>query len=278
MIDRLQHDHDVVAVVRSESAADKIRYLRCQVEVIDYEDTQRLASAGLGCACAIHLVGIIKRSRRNRYEQAHERPSMSLLAAAKLANIKHIIGLSIVGSDANSDNGCFASRGLADSILMSGGLAATILRIPMVLGEGDYAARALTRKYQLTFRASSLEQPIYSGDVIAAICALINNPALTGILELAGPESLSRRKLFGRAGKVLGFAPVVISLPVSVGRLLGRVLELLMATPPVTRDMIDLLDHDDAIDTHEATTRLGISLTGLDETLARVLEKSAVVE
>lgn len=43
-----------------------------------------------------------------------------------------------------------------------------------------------------------------------------------------------------------------------------------MSSPPVTGDMIGLLDHDDDIDSIEVAEKLGIELTSLDVALARV--------
>jgi hypothetical protein len=41
--------------------------------------------------------------------------------------------------------------------------------------------------------------------------------------------------------------------------------------PPVTRAMLEVLDHDDRIDPAVAAASLGIRLTGLDDTLRRCL-------
>ena len=50
-----------------------------------------------------------------------------------------------------------------------------VLRVPMVLGEGDYASYALRRNalksLNFLFRPSSMDQPLYAGDVVRAIKA-----------------------------------------------------------------------------------------------------------
>ena len=120
------------------------------------------------------------------------------------------------------------------------------------------------------FRNQSLEQPIYAGDVIDAIIAAIEMPAMNEVMTLAGPEVLTREALIKRAGAVIGKDPVTISIPVMIGRLVGRTLESLMEYPPVTEDMIDLLDHDDSVDIEESVARMGITLTSLDEMLTKI--------
>ena len=83
----------------------------------------------------------------------------------------------------------------------------------MVLGEQDYASTALyyraIKPWSLAFRASSLEQPIYAGDVLKAI-RLVCQQKLSGSFDLAGPEVLTREMLVQRAARLLG--PVTLSL------------------------------------------------------------------
>ncbi len=272
---RLAEGHEVVAVVRSERALEPLSGVTCSKKVVDYTDRDELTSAALDCDVAVHLVGMIKVTKNNSYDQAHESPCTALAEAAEKAGLKQIITLGIVGSDAQSSNGCFASRGISENILLNGGVPATILRVPMVLGEDDYASMSLQRKavqqVSVTFRADSLEQPIYAGDVVDAICSLVENPLTEEILELGGPESLTRKALIQRAGRIKGKNPLVVSLPVVVGKWMGRVLGMIMASPPITEDMIDLLDHDDDLDAAPVARKLGIELTALDVMLGSVI-------
>ena len=55
----------------------------------------------------------------------------------------------------------------------------------------------------------------------------------------------------------------------------ASLLEAVSKDPPVTRAMLGVLDHDDAVDAHVAARRLGVELTSLDETLRRCLGPEA---
>jgi hypothetical protein len=77
--------------------------------------------------------------------------------------------------------------------------------------------------------------------------------------------------LIGRAGRLLGNKPTIMSLPIALGYSLAWVLEKTSSNPPVTRAMLGVLDHDDAIDSTAATKLLGLTLTPLDEVLRYVL-------
>jgi uncharacterized protein YbjT (DUF2867 family) len=159
----------------------------------------------------------------------------------------------------------------AERILLDGRVPTTVLRVPMVLGEGDFASRALgaraRRSFNLLLRGASLEQPIYAGDVIAAIRGALADRGGAGAFDLAGPESLSRTALVHRAAQVLGRRTRVASIPLALGLGAAFLLERVSANPPVTRAMLGVLDHDDCIDPEPALAELGITLTSLDETL-----------
>ena len=266
---------EIVAIVRSERAAAALREegLQVDIRVVSYTDADGIKVAGQGAEVIVHLVGIIKESATNTFEMAHQKTSTALVEANLDAS--HIVTLGILGSEASSANRCFVSRAASDAILQAGPIPATVIRVPMVLGPGDYASRALAKNgasgAAFCFRSSSLEQPIYSMDVVDAILSAVSlNPA-DRIIELAGPESLMRKALIKRAGRFLGNKPTVVSLPIALGYLLAWVLEKTSANPPVTAAMLGVLDHDDAIDTRAATNLLGLTLTPLDEMLRRVL-------
>jgi NADH dehydrogenase len=285
LIARLTPLHDVTALVRSNAAQEKLQGQGADVIVVDYADPSALTAAARGCHCAVHLVGILKESKASRYTDAHEGSTAALVAAARETGLERIVYLSILGADPHANNACLASKGRAEEMLRTSGITALTLRVPMVLGEGDYASRALSRRAHspltVLIRGESLEQPIYAGDVVEAIVAgLAPDTRVGAVLDLAGPESLSRAALVNRAAAVRGEGPRrCISLPLAPVLAAAHGIEVLARwfgrDPPVTRAMLEVLDHDDAIEPRTAAERLDISLTGLDEMLRRCLSAPA---
>lgn len=265
------------AVVRSQRAAEQVKAVRpVDLRIVDYTDRDALGEAARGCRAAVHLVGIIKETASARYQEAHERTCDVLAAAAADAGLERIVYLSIFGSRPDSPNPCLASKGRAEQILLAGSVPACVLRVPMVLGEGDHASLSLRRQATRAFLpmvagGASLQQPIDARDVIRAVCAaLACSPPLRGALDLGGPECLSHRALVTRAAAVHGRRPpVVLPIPVAVARAGVGLLERLSQDPPMTRTMFDVLQHDDRVDVASACQRLGLELTPLDETLRR---------
>ena len=280
----------VKALVRSAGASGTVsahvadnQLRNVTIEVVDYHDSQQMQKALEGTDYLIHLVGIIKESASNTFTAAHIHANQVLCDAIAGSSLRHLCYLSLLGADENSHNPCLQSRGTAERLLLNSAAATLILRIPMVLGCDDYASYALRKRasarVSLTFRAASLEQPIAAKDVLAAVLNDIERAqqgASVGnqLLELAGPQSLSRAELFKRAAAAKGNSTRVISLPLWFGMGLAGLLEKLSSTPPVTRAMLGVLDHDDNIDSQMTATKLGISLTSLDATLRECLAES----
>ena len=267
------------AAVRSERAAQQVATLPKdrlpEVVQVDYTNARSMQAAAEGCETVVHLVGIIKETRHTRYADAHEASCSVLAQAAASAGVERITALSIVGSAPDSPNACLASRGRAERILLDGTVPATVLRVPMVLGRGDPATRALFRqatagRVRLVSGGRTRQQPIDARDVVRAIAATLQeSPDEGAILELAGPECLAHRDLVTRAARVLGAPPPQIgSIPLFAARAFARVAELALADPPITLPMLGVLQHDDDVSTEATRNRLGIELTPLDETLA----------
>jgi nucleoside-diphosphate-sugar epimerase len=223
----------------------------------------------------VHLVGILKATAFATYQAAHEDSCAALVEALATSSVKHITYLSIVGSKPDAANACLASKGQAEAILAAGGPGACTLRVPMVLGEGDYASGALRRrasgKNGFVFRGESLEQPIYAGDVVSAICAA-STQQLEGGYDLGGPECLTRKELYQRGADLFANTPIFVSLPIGLGYLVAGALEQFLGNPPITTAMLGVLDHDDNIDPEPTMKHLGMEkLTPLDDMLKAVL-------
>jgi uncharacterized protein YbjT (DUF2867 family) len=111
---------------------------------------------------------------------------------------------------------------------------------------------------------ATLEQPIDADDVIEAVVAALEDPALAGqTIDFAGPECLSHRELVLRAAARLGTRPRIVPIPLGAARLAARLLKRLV--------VLEVLEHDDRVDAGAAAAKLGIELTSLESTLRRCL-------
>ncbi|MGR8919016.1 MAG: NAD(P)H-binding protein [Gammaproteobacteria bacterium] len=277
LIKALPADVAVAAVVRSERARRVLeRHVGdragCEIHLLDPADAAALAGPASGCDRALHLIGTIRETHDNRYADSHERPAAALASAAAAAGIGQLLYVSIIGAGADSGSACLRARATVEALFADAAPPAVSIRVPMVLGERDRASLALARRAHARrvwlFRGASLEQPIYAGDVVAALAnTLAREVAGNELWELAGPESLPRAELVRRAAALVGGSPAIVSLPLALGMALAGLAEL--SGRGVTRDMLRILDHDDRIDPAPAAAALGVSLTPLDDMLRR---------
>jgi len=264
------------AAVRSAGAASAVLAQGVfECSVVDYRDVDALARAAEGCHAIIHLVGILKESSRTHYSEAHESTAHAVAAAANKTGVRRVVYLSILGANAASPNACLASKGRAEEILLGQLVPTTVIRLPMVLAAGEPAAialraNAMRRILPLVRGGASREQPIDADDVTAAIlAAAARDDEGTVSLDLAGPESLTRRDLVLRAALLLRRQPRIAPLPLAFARAFASLAERMLANPPITRPMLEVLEQDDEIDPAPACRALGLTLTPLDETLRR---------
>jgi len=286
LIPELATKRPVKALVRSEKAASALRSTvdalpeaqagNVTIIQLDYVDVDGIRAAASNCGEIIHLAGILKESPWSTYKEAHEDTTEALLKATEDADIQRIHYLSIVGSSPDATNTCLASKGRAETMLLESAIPALVLQVPMVLGEGDYAAAALNaqakRSTNFVFDVNARDQPLYAGDVVTA---LINGSALDAAfnerLTLAGPTSINKRDLIKRAAGLLGNQTRVIGIPGAFATGMAKLLERLSKNPPVTAAMMEILHHDDNYDPDPACEILGLSLTSLDDMLENVL-------
>jgi len=266
------------ALVRSARAAATIEALSLApapvIRQVDYASPTGMEAAIAGARFVVHLVGILKETRDTRYVDAHENTCHALALAAGRTGVERIVYLSILGSHPDTPNACLASKGRAESTLLEGRVAATVLRVPMVIGGDDAASAALRRqarakKVRLVAGGRTLQQPIDARDVRAAIvAALERGDGRNLVLDAGGPECLSHRSLVLRAARHWNNEPRIGGIPLGLARAAIGLLERVHPEPPITRAMFDVLQHDDRVDPRAFCEKLGLTLRPLDTTLA----------
>ena len=264
-----------VALVRRPEAREGLPASpRIAVEVVRYDEPERLTAALSGADSIVHLAGILFESRATRYETANVRATRALVAAARAANVRHVVFVSSLGADPRSTNGYFRSKGEAERLLAEPGLDAAIIRTPLLLGPGTAGGRALRRtaaerSVRLLGGGTHTLRPLDVDDLCDAVlecCA--RRAAGVHTHELVGPEPVRYRELLARAAGLLGHDIAVRSTPVRLAKL-GAGLAGLVRTGGMTPDVIDVITSDEAVD-RNADADLGIRLTPLADTLAKV--------
>ena len=185
--------YEVCALVRSEEAESDLKdfingHSVQNVEIVkcNYLDVSTIKHAISSCRYIVHLVGIIRENKKNNFDLVHKQTTKVLIQALKDSEVEKVCYISVLGSEENSMNSCFSSRGSAEKLFLKSDISSLIIKVPMVLGEDDYVSKVLKKnalsRINFTFRKVSLEQPIYAGDIIDAITVSYAHLTLPTIL------------------------------------------------------------------------------------------------
>ena len=140
-----------------------------------------------------------------------ETSGRNLLAAEKVAGVRHHVALSIVAID-RTDNGYFRAKVAQEALIRSSGIPYTIVRATQFLeflrGIADLSAdRNIVRLPPVLF------QPIAADDVAATVADVALAPPRNGIVEIAGPERAPFNEIIARYLKAVGDPRQVVSDP-----------------------------------------------------------------
>src|SRR5215475_13763645 len=112
----------------------------------------------------------------------------NLLAAEKVAGVRHHVALSIVGLERLPDVGYFRAKIAQESLIKASGIPYTILRSTQFFEffKGLLESTADGNAFRLS---PALYQPIAADDVAAAVADLAVGSPLDSTTEVAGPEA-----------------------------------------------------------------------------------------
>ncbi len=268
------------AGVRTQEAATSLpRGPRIASCVIRYGESDTLAALLDGVSCLVHLAGILVENRHSSYQTANVDTTRAVVDACRHTSVDHIVLISALGADSSSRNGYYRSKGMAEQIVASSGVPATIIRTPLLLGPGAAAARALVR---MASRASvsvlgggrHLLRPLDVDDVSHAIlhCCQVRAPGVT-VHELVGPEPVTHRDLITATARLMGHNVTVATIPIWTAKL-GAAMVGWARPGGMTPAVIDVITADETVRTN-ADVDLGLSLTPLSATLEKLMPEKA---
>jgi uncharacterized protein YbjT (DUF2867 family) len=216
----------------------------------DLGDARALAAVVAGADAVVNLVGIIHERGKQRFDLAHHRGPGQLADLAKSAGVKRFVHVSALAADAKSGSAYARSKAEGEAAVRAAFPSAIILRPSLVFGPEDnffnrFAAMArFSPALPLIAGGATKFQPVYVGDVAAAVAAALSRDDTEGkTYELAGPATFTMRQLFELMLRVIGRERFLMSIPFGLASFKAFFLEWL-PQPPLTRDQVRLLRHD----------------------------------
>ncbi len=236
-----------------------------------------VALAAEGCAVAINLIGPLCEKNKKNGGLATVETAARLARVAKSVGVKHFIHISFL-SQGGDGRSCYAQTKIrGEEAVCAFFPSAVILRPSLMFGPRDrfFTRLALMARYwfllPLLGGGEVRFQPIYVGDVAAAIVASLGDPAAQGgTFNLVGPRTYSLRELGQEVLRVTGRKRPFLPVPVWLARGLVRFLSLL-PQPPITQGTLEFLAVDSVAQDGGALPRWGIMPAALEDILPTYL-------
>jgi uncharacterized protein YbjT (DUF2867 family) len=126
-----------------------------------------------------------------------ESAGRNLLAAEAVAQVKHHVALSVVGTERLSASGYFRGKMAQENLIRNGAIPYTIIHSTQFFEFTNAIAQTGTVG-NITRVPTAYFQPISSEDVADAVADVALAAPVNGIIEIAGPERLRMSEAVGR--------------------------------------------------------------------------------
>jgi uncharacterized protein YbjT (DUF2867 family) len=237
----LDAGHDVVTLTRRSGAGDALAP-RITVAPFNTSRPDALAADLTGVDTLFNTYWM-RFPRAGQTFEAVVGRSAVLLAAAREADVRRVVHVSVVNAAPDADTPYVRAKAALESVVRSSGLEWVIVRPTLTYGPGDILinnlAWALRRLpvYGLPGLGRYTVQPVHVDDV-ARICLEAASGEPGRVLDAAGPEILEYRQLVALIREAIGSRSIVLPMPAPVVLAAARVLGLLVRDVVLTADEI----------------------------------------
>jgi NADH dehydrogenase len=243
----------------------QIALVRCNVR-----EPADVAGATAGAEAVVNLTGILHQSGAQSFEAIHCEAAEAIASAAKAAGARTLVHVSAIGADKDSASRYAATKAEGEARVRAVFPEAAIVRPSLVFGpEDDFFNRfaALARilpALPLIGGGHTRFQPVFVGDVAAAIARLAEEPALGGaVYELGGPNVYSFKELMQIVLRETGRKRMLVPVPFALATLKAMFLQFL-PKPLLTPDQVTLLKSDNVVTGPDGLAALGIVPTSVE--------------
>lgn len=235
-----------------------------------------------GADAVVNLVGALYESGPQSFHALHVKAAQDIAKAAAARGIERMIQVSAIGADLDSPSAYARTKAEGEAAVRAALPGAVVLRPSIVFGEEDqffnrFAAMAgLSPILPLVGGGETRLQPVYAGDVGAAIALALSWPEAAGrTYELGGPGVYSFRALMQLMLKEIGRGRLLLPLPAPLAGGLGLVGDLVAKIglpPPLTTDQVKMLAVDNVVSPGAAgLADLQVAATALEAVLPTYL-------
>ena len=244
------------------------------------QDPAAVQAAVAGARAVVNLVGILYERGARSFAAVHARAPQSIASAAAEAGAERLVQVSAIGADLHAEADYARSKAAGEAAVKTAFPSASILRPSVVFGPEDdffnrFAVMArLSPALPLIGGGETKFQPVYVGDVAEAIATCLIDPDCQGkTYELGGPRVYTFKELMELLLAQIGRRRLLLPLPFALADLQAMFLEKL-PVPPLTRDQVKLLRHDNVVSPGALTLAdLGITPVAAESVVPTYLDR-----
>jgi NADH dehydrogenase len=228
-----------------------------QIEVVQ-ANIRNPASIGRaldGAEGCINLVGVLYEAGRQGFSNLHAQGAEEIASACAARGIERMVQVSAIGADAGSASKYAQTKAAGEAAVLKLLPKAAIVRPSIVFGVDDdffnrFAAMAsIAPALPLPGGGTTRFQPVFVGDVAAAIVTALKDPSAAGkIFEIGGPNIYTYKQLMELTLAEIHKRRALVNLPWGMAGLIGALgdvqAKLLPFPPPLTSDQVKLLKSD----------------------------------
>ena len=254
-----------------------------QIEVVqaNIRNPASIARAMDGAQACVNLVGVLYEAGRQKFQAVHAMGARQVAQAAAAQGVQRLVHISAIGADPQSGAKYARSKAMGEDAVREVFPGAVILRPSIVFGQEDdffnrFAAMAsLSPVLPLIGGGKGLFQPVFVGDVAAAVAGAVMDPDTAGrTFELGGPAVYTFKALMQLMAEETGRRPLLVPVPFPIASLigLGGDMAAWLIAPPLTSDQVALLRTDNVVSPGAAgLADLGVQPTALEAILPTYL-------
>ncbi len=236
-----------------------------QIEVVqaNIRNPASVARALEGAEAVVNAVGVLFEVGRQTFQSLHVMGAQTLAEVAAAQGITNFVQLSAIGADPDSPAKYARTKAEAEAAVRQIIPSAVILRPSVVFGQEDHFFNAFAAMAQISpflpliGGGETRFQPVFVGDVAAAVAAAVTVPDHAGkTFELGGPTAHTFRALMALVLSETHRQRSLLPIPFPIARLLGAAGDVLciargmvglVPLPPVTTDQVEMLAVDNVV-------------------------------
>lgn len=210
-----------------------------------------------GADAVVNLVGRLYESGPQSFKALHAEAARDIAGAAAAQGIERMVHISAIGADAASPSAYARTKAEGEAAVRAAIPGAIIMRPSILFGEEDqffnrFAAMAgLSPVLPLIGGGKTRMQPVYAGDVAAAIKVAISWPEAMGrTYELGGAGVYSFKELMELMLSDIGRRRALVPVPFPMAEALGGIGDVVAMTglePPLTTDQVRMLKTENVV-------------------------------